>query len=184
MCLSTIRHQTYKDFVVYELNYGGSDKQLYEGSIFESKLLNNHAEAHNHLLDKVFADGFDVAFNTNIDDYYTLDRLEKQIEYIKRGYDVVSSNFYWIDKNNVVTGKTIFHVKNIMVEARKNHNIIAHPVCAYSKKFWTNCTKLIGEQIPKDDFELWKRSFNEFRFTVIPDYLLYYRIHENNTGKR
>lgn len=181
-CIESIKLQTYPNFTVFELDYGGTAKQVYHGSNFESKKLQNHAEAHNYLLDKVFALGYDYAFNCNVDDYYDLNRVERQLRYLKIGYDVVSSNFLRVDENDKILGKMIFHNRDIKTEARKNHNIIAHPVCAYSKNFWTKCTKLNGEQIPKDDFELWKRSFKDFKFIIVPEFLLYYRIHENNSG--
>jgi hypothetical protein len=104
------------------------------------------------------------------------------LKYLKKGYDVVSSNFAIIDENDKLLGYKRFHAKNIAREFKNNHNIIAHPVCAYSKYFWENCTKLKGEEIPRDDFELWKRSINDFRFLIINDNLLYYRIHSNNSG--
>lgn len=182
-CIESIRLQSYPNFTVFELDYGGTGKQIYEGSDFESKKLNNHAEAHNYLLDKVFALGYEYAFNTNIDDYYSLDRVEKQLKYLKKGYDVVSSNFVRVDENDRHLERMNFHFRNPVKEARNNHNIIAHPVCAYSKKFWTQCDKLKGEEIPRDDFELWKRSYKKgFNFLILPDYLLYYRIHANNSG--
>lgn len=181
-CIETIKLQTYPNFTVYELDYGGNGKQIFEGSVFESKELKNHAEAHNYLLDKVFEEGFDYAFNSNVDDYYDLKRVEKQLRYLKAGYDVISSNFIRVDENDQFLGQMNFHRHDIKQEARKNHNIIAHPVCAYSKKFWTNCSRLNGAEIPNDDFELWKRSYNKFKFIIVPEYLLYYRIHKNNSG--
>src|SRR3972149_4236309 len=98
-CINSIKNQTYKDFDVFEVDYGGEHTQLYPNSNFAStNHLKDHAEAHNFLLDKVFSLGYDCAFNVNIDDMYSLDRFERQIEAIKEGYDVVSSNFYHINE--------------------------------------------------------------------------------------
>ena len=181
-CIESIKLQSHPNFTVFELDYGGDGTQISEGSEFESLKLKNHAEAHNYLLDKVFDLGFDYAFNTNVDDYYDFTRVEKQLRYLKLGFDVVSSNFIHIDEQGNFIRKMIFHNRDIKQEAKRNHNIIAHPVCAYSKKFWKECTKLNGEQIPRDDFELWKRSFKDFKFIIVPEFLLYYRIHKNNSG--
>jgi hypothetical protein len=182
-CIDSLKYQTYPNFTVYELDYGGTNRQVYEGSIFESNKLENHAEAHNYLLDKAFSEGADYAFNVNIDDYYDKWRIERQLKYLKKGYDVVSSNFTMVDEKDSIICRKMFHSKNIVKEFRNNHNIIAHPVCAYSKYFWDRCTKLKGEEIPKDDFELWKRSIKDFRFIIINDNLLYYRVHSNNSAK-
>lgn len=183
-CINSIKNQTFQDFKVFEIDYGNSNKQIYEGSIFESVELKNHAVAHNYLLDKVFSLGYDIAFNTNVDDNYDVKRFELQIAKINEGYELVSSNFYVIDESENVVKTNVFHNLNFFEEAEKNHNIIAHPCTAYSKKFWDNCTKLIDTEIPKDDFELWKRTFikGENKFCILPEFLLYYRVHNLKTS--
>lgn len=181
-CINSIKEQTFQNFDVFELEYGGEEIQVYEDSNFASLKLANHAEAHNFLLDKVFSLGYDCAFNVNIDDAYSPDRFEKQLPFMELGYDVVSSNFYNINGNGEVIDKMEMSKLNMVEEANKGHNIIAHPVCCYSKKFWTTCSRLIGDQIPVDDFELWKRSYGDYKFVILPDYLLYYRVHPNKAS--
>lgn len=184
-CIDSIRNQTFRDFTVYELDYSNTGIQVYGGSIFYSRGMNNHAEAHNFLLDEVFDDDLDCAFNVNIDDFYALNRFEKQIIEIERGEDVISSNFYRVDERDRIVGIYNFAHLNIKKEAARGHNIIAHPACCYSKNFWTKCTKLDPQQIPADDFHLWIRSMkNGFRFKILDEYLLYQRIHNNNVSKK
>ena len=184
-CLASIKNQTYKQFDVFEVDYGGEHTQLYAGSNFAStNHLKDHAEAHNWLLDKVFSLGYDCAMNVNIDDIYTLDRFEKQIAAIKEGYDVVSSNFFHINESGRLINSLAMETKDMVAEAKRGHNIIAHPVCCYSKNFWDNCTKLRSTEIPKDDFELWKRSYGKFKFKILPNFLLYYRIHSSKVSAK
>jgi len=184
-CIHSIQNQTYNNFDVFEVDYGGEHTQLYPDSNFAStNHLKDHAEAHNWLLDKVFSLGYDCAFNVNIDDIYSLDRFEIQIEWIKAGYDVISSNFYLIDEAGRVTNALSMDSKVPEIEAKKEHNIIAHPVCCYSKNFWDNCTKLNPSEIPKDDFELWKRSYGKFKFKILPNFLLYYRVHSQKASAK
>lgn len=181
-CLNSIRNQTYKDFDVFELDYGNEGIRLYDGSIFYTLKMDDHAQAHNYILDEVFSRGYDGAFNVNIDDHYALDRFEKQIPYLEQGYDVISSNFYNIDEQDNIVCELEMNKKNIVLESNNNHNIIAHPVLLYSKNFWTTCSKLKSHEIPRDDFELWRRSYDKYKFIVIPEYLLYYRVHKNKTS--
>lgn len=184
-CINSLKNQTYKDVDFFELDYGGEHTQLYPGSSFAStNHLKDHAEAHNWLLDKVFSLGYDCAFNVNIDDIYSLDRFEKQIEQIQQGYDVVSSNFYHIDENGRLKYPIVMDSKSPELEAKKGHNIIAHPVCCYSKNFWDNCSKLKSEEIPRDDFELWKRSYGKFKFKILSNFLLYYRVHSRKVSAK
>lgn len=183
MCF-TIREQTYKDFDVFELDYGGTGIQIYEGSNFESLEMPTHAHAHNHLLDKVFAAGYEVAFNCNLDDYYHETRIEKQLPLLQK-YDVVSSNWRYMDVDGNLKDKKIFSGANIPYHFARGHNVIAHPACAYRKSFWENCSKLHPEQIPHDDFDLWKRELAKgATFYIHPDILLYYRLHPNNSGNK
>lgn len=186
-CYDTIKNQTYQDFDVFEIDYGGTNRQTYEGSIFFSEPLGNHANAHNFLLDRVFERDYDCAFNVNIDDWYALNRFEKQIPAIEQGYDVVSSNFYRVNDDESVKQSFIFHNRDIVKEADKGHNILAHPVLCYSRRFWTTCNdRLNPNEIPADDFALWKRCYKKvtYKFVILPDLLLFQRLHQNNVSKK
>lgn len=177
-CVNSIRNQTYQNFNVFELDYSGKGRQIYKGSTFINKKMLDHAKAHNYLLDFVFSKGYSCAFNVNVDDYYSLDRFEKQIKYIEQGYDVVSSNFHNVDEFDNITQAIKIDKLDFVIESKKKHNIIAHPVVCYSEKFWTTCSKLESSEIPTDDFELWKRSYEtgKYKFIIIPEFLLFYRV--------
>lgn len=183
-CIKSILDQTYNDFSVYEIDYGGNGNKIYEGSIYESKEMPTHAHAHNYLLDKSFNDGCDLAFNINVDDYYHPHRFVMQVDKIKEGYDIISSNFARVNESNHIRSVLQFDRLDIESEANRGHNIIAHPVVCYSKNFWMNCDKLNPDEIPHDDFNLWKRSYSKFKFHIIPEILLYQRIHQFNISKK
>jgi hypothetical protein len=184
-CYQSILQQSYKDFDVFELDYGGDDRKTFPNSNFYSIEMPTHAHAHNFLLDEVFKLGYDCAFNVNVDDWYALNRFEKQIPYIELGYDVVSSNFYRVNEDESMKQSFYFDQKDIQKEAKKEHNVIAHPVLCYSRNFWQNCDKLDPKDIPFDDFVLWKKSYKkDFKFIILPDFLLFQRIHRNNISKK
>lgn len=186
-CYDTIRNQYNVKFDVFELDYGGSGRQTYEGSTFRSKFMVDHARAHNFLLNWVFSLDYDCAFNVNIDDWYALGRFETQLPWIEKGYDVVSSNFYRVNDDESIKQEFRFHEKDIVAEANKNHNVLAHPVLCYSRHFWTTCNdRLVSSEIPKDDFMLWRRCYAKgtFKFIILPDYLLFQRLHNNNVSRK
>ena len=184
-CYSTIRGQYNVTFDVFEVDYGGGGTQTYDGSVFFSEDLGNHANAHNFLLDRVFERDYDCAFNVNVDDWYALGRFETQLPWIEKGYDVISSNFYRVNDDESVKQSFRFHNRDYVKESKREHNIMAHPVMCYSKYFWTNCDKLDPKDIPFDDFILWKKSYKkDFRFIILPEFLLFQRIHENNVSKK
>lgn len=186
-CVNSIINQSYKNFVVYELNYGDDEFAIHKEYDIKGELhffrekFSNHADAMNFLLDKAVADGCDAVFNTNMDDNYHIDRFKVQIDYIKRGYDLVSSNFTHIDTNGVDVRQMSFSKMDIYENLSKDHNIIAHPVVCYSRKFIEE-NNYMADQIPREDLLLWKRTCRIYKFHICDDYLLRYRLHGNQVS--
>lgn len=184
-CINSILYQTYKDYYVYDLNYGGDDFNF--SSFFVKnyksfkKEFNNHVGAMNFLLDKCLEDNFDAVFNINLDDYYDENRFQIQLDKIKEGYDIVSSDFnIYRNKNGdgfELYDSMIFHNIDILNEFNKDNNVIAHPCVCYSRNFILNNRYL--DEIPREDFNLWKRSINNYKFYICDKILLNYRVHEN-----
>jgi hypothetical protein len=188
-CIETILNQTVKDFSIYEINYGGDNFSLFEKIelknpyTFISEEKSNHAEAMNRIIDLAFEDGCEYVFNTNLDDYYELNRFEKQIEFLDQGYDIVTSDFCYVEEigndDKITFYKEIKKSGDIRENLMRNHNVIAHPCVSYTKKFWESNRYDIGE-IPEEDLNLWKRSIeNGFKFHICDDVLLNYRLHDN-----
>jgi glycosyltransferase involved in cell wall biosynthesis len=188
----SIVSQTYKDYFIYELNYGDDNYSFlgdyhFENGKFYKIEMDNHAQAMNYIIEEAFKDGCDFVFNTNVDDYYQENRIERQFEKLKEGYDIVSSNFSHIKENNYEdeSVKDFLMTKKgeIIENLRVGHNVIAHPCVAYSKNFWDN-NKYNEEDIPMEDLKLWQDSIEKgFKFYICEDILLYYRIHENQVTK-
>lgn len=178
----SILNQTCKDFDIFELNYGGGIERIFKESKFTSVNLKDHAEAHNYLLEKCFSLGYDLILNTNIDDRYPLNRVQIQIDNFDPNFSVISGNYksFSEERDNIHT--TSFHESDIEEEFYKNHNIIAHPACAYTRKILEYDEKLISEEIASDDFQMWKRLLSKgAKFKILPEVLLYYRISELKT---
>lgn len=182
-CFLSIYNQSYGNFVIYELNYGDDNFRLHkffdiekEYHFFNNKF-DNHADAMNFILKKCVEDGCDFVFNTNMDDRYHVDRFKIQLKYLRSGYDIVSSNFKYIDEDGKCFRDMFFSTKNIKNNLNENNNIIAHPCVAYSKKFILNNVYKSSE-IPREDILLWKRSIENYNFIICDDYLLEYRIHK------
>lgn len=186
-CIDSTVLQRENDFKIYEINYGGDDYSIFDGinyhqdREFHSKFFSNHAEAMNFIIDRAFGDGCDVIFNTNLDDFYSPDRIEKQMIEIKNGSDLVSSNMCYFEEKNGID-KTLkyinfFDIGSIEKSLIGGHNVIAHPVVAFSKNFWKN-HRYDPSEVPVEDFLLWKRAVsNGVKISIVNDYLLNYRLH-------
>ena len=194
--IRSILNQTDNDFIIYELNYGDDSNSLIPNIKnkvnFWSQKLSNYAEAMNTLLDKAFNDGCDYVFNTNLDDFYSPDRILLQTRMIKENnLDIVSSDFCYIEEQDVSGEKkdviTLYkHIATpyIKENLEAGHNVIAHPSVCYNKRFWADKENRYDiNKTPKEDLDLWIRSIRRgYKFGIHKDLLLYYRIHKNQSS--
>jgi hypothetical protein len=187
-------HQSFQPLNFYEVNYGDCDKQFIDESKFFNKNFENHSFAMNYIISKAFDDGCDFVFNTNMDDYYDIHRVEDQLPYLKKGYDIVASDFFRIDDkllfNQPISGRILEYKYvschgSIRGNLLAEHNVIAHPSVAYSRKFWEDENNRYGENdIPHEDLILWTKSIHKgYSFFIVPEPLLFYRKHSNQICK-
>lgn len=191
--VESMLNQTHSDFFIYEVNYGNEEHSVVsefdvENKKFYKKDFNNHAEAMNFIITKAFEDGCNYVFNTNLDDYYDKTRIEKQLVFLNKGFDIVSSDFCYIrdigDIDEVFLHMKIKEHGDIKNNLLKNHNVIAHPCVAMSSFFWSNNRYDITKP-PREDLDLWKRSIESgTKFYIHDEELLFYRIHGNQLSTK
>lgn len=177
----SVEKQTFKDFDIIEINYGGAEYRIFDNSIYEVKEHETFVHCMNNTLDRAFLE-YDYVFNGNCDDVLALNRIERQLKYLERGMDLVASNFALIDESGNEIKRHYFHDKDIAAELRKSHNIICHPSVAYSKRFWES-NRYDPKEIPFEDLRLWQRSINKFNFIILEDCLVFHRTHSNAVSK-
>lgn len=197
--LESMINQSVKEVHFYEINYGEDSTSLLseyevENLKFYHQPLSNYAEAMNFIISEAFNDGCDYVFNTNLDDFYRRDRIEKELELIRSGYDIVSSDFCYVEERIDTLGaaedKVIQHMQvwrvpeHIIGYFRNGENIFAHPAVCYSRKFWEG-NKYDPDKVPEEDFHLWRESIEKgYKFAIHPEVLLYYRRHENQVSTK
>jgi hypothetical protein len=195
-CVKSLINQTFEPTKYYEIDYGGDNYSVLNGydvnRDFYSMKLNNYAEAMNFILDKAFNDGCDYVFNTNLDDYYDVNRIKLQMDaMLLHSYDVLSTDFCYVRENSN-NEDVVFHNMNIskysnriFSEFELGHNVIAHPAVCYSRKFWTDGNRYDGTKVPEEDFDLWTRSMKlGYSFGILPQNLLFYRIHNKQESSK
>jgi hypothetical protein len=197
--LDSMVNQNVKEVHFYEVNYGEDSTSFLSGYGVENlkfyhNPLSNYAEAMNFIISEAFSDGCDYVFNTNLDDFYREDRIEKQLELIQSGYDIVSSDFCYVEEKTDRHGSVVdqvvqyMHVwrtpEHIIGYFRNGENIFAHPAVCYSKKFWEG-NKYDKDKVPQEDFHLWRESIEKgYKFAIHPEVLLCYRRHENQVSTK
>lgn len=170
--------QNYQEFEIYEINYGGGKERIFQQSDYESKIMPTFIHAMNYLIEKALINGADVVGNLNADDWYDCDWLRTQLPFIKyQGCDIVTCNFTLI-QNDVPVHIHLFDKLDIKKELERGNNVVAHPAVLYSRRFLEN-NKYVPEEIPEEDFLLWKRTIDEYKFKIVHENLLYHRIHSN-----
>ncbi len=175
----SILNQTYKDFDIFEIEYGGGDYRIFENSKYESKKLPTFVDAMNYLLDKCFSAGYDYVLNNNTDDYTAITRVERQLPYMEKGIDLISSNFSLVRDDQVVHTHR-FHELDIKYELEIGHNVICHPIIAMSRTFF-QMNSYFPDQVPYEDLLLWKRAINKGNtFIILPEVLCFHRLHNNS----
>lgn len=170
---NSILQQTFQDFDILEMDYGGAMNALFKPGEHNFKYynlsMNTFADAMNFLFDK--AKDYNYVFNTNVDDWYSLDRFELQMQ---RDEDIVSSNFSLV-RNDEIILEHHFDDRDIKTDLDRNHNILCHPVIRYSKKFINGC-KYIPSEIPYEDMKLWQRSIGKYSMKILKENLCFHRI--------
>ena len=130
--------------------------------VFFNEKMKNYAEAMNFILDRSFLE-CDIVFNVNLDDYYDYRRFEIQSSKILEGYDIVSSNFVYIEerdsKDEITLYKNITSKTPIIQNFIIGNNVVSHPCVCYSSNFWRS-NRYNAELVPEEDFDLLKRSIS------------------------
>lgn len=177
-CIKSILSQEGVKFDVLELNYGGENLFYYPNSKQYTEVFSNHAEAMNYLLDKAFKEeNYDAVANINMDDFYPSHRFKRQLEEIKKGAELVSAQWHYVDEmDNRIGG--IYYTQSDL-DKLDNENVIGHPVVMYAKSFWDNM-RYVPSEVPKEDWYIWQRAKAAGKnIVLLEELLMYHRIHSN-----
>lgn len=160
------------------------EKRVYENP------MKNHAEAASFCFDKLVEENCEYLFMVHLDDYYSPTRITQQIQWLDKGYDLVSSNIQYIHEIN---GKDVLHEiqppklssfnGKIKQEFKEGHNVIANPVVAMTAAFWKQNRPYNSKLVPNEDYDLYCRGIltNNAKYYIIDNILCYYRIHDKQS---
>jgi len=130
---------------------------------------------------------YDFVARIDNDDLMVPQRLEKQINFMKKNQKVaiVGSYVNYIDCNSLLLkkGKTDFLSSEDIIGKIKNNELVGfnHPTVMMKKETILKLGGYREEYWPADDIDLWNRIIeNGYRIEIIPDYLTDYRIHSKS----
>lgn len=178
---TSIEGQSHNVFDILEVCYGDEPERIFDRSIYLHKKFENFNYTQSFLLDYAFENGYDCVFNSNADDVYAHQWIEKMLPWIKKGYDIVSCNFILFEDVQMLK-KHEFHNLNIEEELSRDHNILCHPAICYNKTFWEKGNRYNPEDVKTkdEDMRLWKRAIKNSKFIILPEHLCYHRLHQNS----
>lgn len=208
--VDTILHQEKIHFDIFEVNYGNEDVFLFRDVDLKGKHFffvqdfETHTEAMIFLLNKIFYDNdYDIAYNTNVDDFYETNRFYEQYMDIVQNGSLLNSTLFTQVKNNIPVlsflfennqftwkpfDKTNVYKQNIPYTMIKknildNHNIVCHPSVCFTKEFWDSRDQF-GNRLryrndkPYEDLSLWRRCVeNNIKINILNKNLVWYRLH-------
>ncbi len=189
--LDGVLKQTFQDFEVIIVDDGSSDSiKEWSKSIEDQRVVfisqdnQGPAAARNRGIRQAkgeflaFLDADDLWFNT---------KLEKQVKILENNPNI-GLVYTWlgsIDGLGNIRGKIIKNnLEGDVWKTLIEHNIIE---CGSTPMVRYSCFEKVGNFDPQlayaQDWDMWLRIASEYRFKVIPEVLVYYRIHPNNRSK-
>jgi len=191
--IESILNQTFKDFEFLIINDASTDQSLEIINKYLTdkriKLINNEK---NMGLVYSLNKGLDLANSKYIvrmdqDDIALPTRLEKQIEFMEKNPDVGVSGtwfeiFYMENTNTCLVQHPIEH-RDIQINMLFECSI-GHPTVCLNLPLFNKYNLRYDSQFENaEDYELWSRAINYFKFANIPEVLLKYRLHTTNISR-
>ena len=189
--INSVLNQTYKKFKFYIIDDCSNDSSWsiiqefmkIDKRVIGIKLKENRGMSY--CLNKVNQiSKADFIARIDCDDVMELNRLDEQINYLKKHPDtiVLSSTGKYINENNEILGKipNDYIDENKIIERYKISKPIGllHPSVVYSRKKVIEVGGYRGEYWPSEDIDLWARILEKnFKIRVQNKSLIKYRVH-------
>lgn len=180
-CLDSIKNQTFQDYeVIIGVNGHAVGSEVHQECmkhysekvrIIHISKVNSKVIALNIMVDKAL---YDLVALIDVDDKWLPEKLEKQMEYIEQGYDIVGTNTKYIGDRrghaNIPTGELKY--ENFVKDNPVIHSsvLMKKELCRWNVNFKS-----------LEDYDLWARLIVAgYKFYNLPDLLTRNRIHKGS----
>lgn len=183
-CVDSVLNQTHKNFEFIILDDSDDKtteiiKGYSDSRIMHIRYKGNISSALNY--------GIGIASSEYIcrmdgDDIMKYNRLETQIKFLNDNphVDILGSNFYCIDENNVVMYEKKFPETHEEIEFMMPIiTSVLHPTIMLKKKDYL---RMLPYKDTVEDLELFLRVLNDFKFYNLQTSLYYYRLYRKKTN--
>lgn len=178
--IKSILAQTYTDFELILTDDGSTDNSLQIAKSFNDPRIIILSDKKNKGISYRLNEQISIArgkyfVRMDADDLMFPSRLEKQIAYLESNpdIDVIGSQAIVIDDDNRIIGLRDSILPATINDALQK-SIFIHPTVA-GKTEWFRKFGYSDELKGVEDFDLWIRSFNQSKFYILDEPLLFYR---------
>lgn len=191
-CINSVLNQTYRNFELIIIDDGSTDETI--------KIINNFNDNRIKLYRNEANYGITTSLNKALalskgkyiaridaDDMMHPERISKQVQFLEAPENsqimLVGSHHYVINKEGILVSFKQYPISDHEIRSvYAFQNPFSHPTTMMR----TDIVKPIGysDQYPHvEDYHLWGQILRQFKVANIPEYLTYYRVHEQNTSK-
>lgn len=185
--IDSILNQSYSNFELIILNDASIDKtEKIILSYSDSRIIYVKNERNLQLVETLNK-GIELARGRYIarmdqDDISVSERFEKQIEFMIEHPDIDVCGSY-VETIGAKQQKWIYPRTSEYIEAAMLfHSPLVHPSVMIKKTFFDN-QKYDDKYCKAEDYYLWVKNIKKHKFANIPEFLLFYRLHEQQMGK-
>lgn len=189
LAIDSVIAQTYSNWQLLLIDDGSKDNSL--------KIAQKYAQEDNRI--RVFSDGENknLGFRLNqipslvntkylarmdADDIMHPKRIQRQIEILEKytDIDVLGTNAYTIDKDNIVIG-----LRHKVINSKQLQRVkgFIHPTIM-AKTEWFKNNPYDIDAVRMEDAELWYRTYKKYKFVSLSEPLFFYREIGNNYYKK
>ena len=193
--ICSVLAQTYEHWELILIDDGSSDNSLAIANMYATKdprirvISDGQNKKLPYRLNQIIHEArYDFIARMDADDLMSNDRLEKQIEVLKRNkyIDLVTTSYLTIGKENELTGISL--VPNIQMNAKMILSGSANLVHAslLARKSWYKRNLYNEKNLLAEDFELWlvAAKRNDLKYSILEEPLYWYRVIENVNIKK
>lgn len=188
--IESVLEQTFEDFEVVIVDDGSSTPVREE---LDENIINNHNVHLHRQSNQGFAGGTNRAFRESVgryvapigqDDKWKPEKLERQVEFLRSGYDAVFAKAEKIDESAEIVGERGNFPSGDLTMSLFKGCYPCYESVVFDKHLIANDWLVNEDFIVASDWDLWFRLFPKAEIKYIDDYLLSSRSHENQTTYR